>query len=282
MKLLTLDMGVDVPSARLEDRLDALGAIIKEKRPEFFALQNVSKDIIKKVCGTPWGARYKVVHPPYKFETRKQPTVALFSTYPAEDSEALAFHENVTGKVMEKGFYVMYDKQKQAHVISISTTILEQPLKNSEIRERQLNEAFLSLADDEDTFVIGNFCLDGDIDGDLTLRGGWKDAWLCVPGNTSDNGNTYDPAKNLLIGEDPFGASRPDRIFFKTRRYHLDSIEMVGMNSYQPKSGSAIHASTHFGLLAQFSPLDTLLAPNPSEMVGCIFNRPQLDFASAK
>ncbi len=281
MKLLTLDMGT-VPTDQLESRLDALGAIIKDKRPEFFALQNISKDMIKKIPTLPWGSRYTVIHPPFKFETRKQPTVALFSTYPAQDQEALRFHENGTGKVMQKGFFVMYDKQKQAHVISVNTTMLEQPLKCSEIRERQLNEAFLSVKDDEDVFIIGNFCLDNDIDGDLKLRGGWKDAWLCVDGNTSNNGNTYDPAKNLLIGEDPFGAGRPDRIFFKTRRYRLDSIEMVGMDPYQPKSGSAIHASTHFGLLAQFSPLDNLLPPNPSEMVGCIFNRPLLDLPVAQ
>ncbi len=284
MKLLTLDMGADIPNTRLEDRLDALGTIIKEKRPEFFALQNVNNETIKKVCGSTWGTRYKVVHPQYKFETRKQPTVALFSTYPPEDSATVAFHENATHKVVEKGYYVMYDKQKQAHVINISTTLLEQPLKDSEMRERQLNEAFLSLLDDEDAFIIGNFCLDGDIDGDLTLRGGWKDAWLCIPGNTSENGNTYDPEKNLLVKEDPFGAGRPDRIFFKTRRYKLDSVEVVGTSSFQPKTGSAIHASKHFGLLAQFSPLDTLLPSTKPEMVACSFNRPQLsvDFASSK
>lgn len=279
MKLLTLDMG-DIPNGQLDVRVDALGAIIKDKRPEFFALQNVSKDIIKKISGTPWGTRYKVVYPPYKYETRKLPIVALFSTYPAEEAKTLGFHEDATSKSIQNGLYIMYDKQKHPHVISVNTTMLEEPLKASEIRERQLNESFLSVIDHEDAFVIGNFCLDCDIDGDLTLRGGWKDAWLCIPGNTSDNGNTYDPAKNLLIGEDPFGAGRPDRIFFKTRRYRLDSIEMV-TDPYQPKIGPAIHASKHFGLLAQFSPLDTLLPSTPSEMVGCIFNRPELEFPAA-
>lgn len=275
MKLLTLDMGSGT-NTRLEDRLDALGAIIKDKRPEFFALQNVSNETIKKIGGTTWGTRYKVVHPPYKFETRKQPTVALFSTYPSQDAATVAYHEDATHKVLQKGYFVMYDKQKQAHVISVSTTFLEQKLKDSEIRERQLNEAFLSLLDDEDAFLMGDFCLDGDIDGDLTLRGGWKDAWLCVSGNTSSNGNTYDPEKNLLVKEDPFGAGRPDRIFFKTRRYKLDSIELVGLDPYTPRTGSPIHASTHFGLLAQFTPLDQLLPSSSSEMVSCVFNRPTL------
>lgn len=269
-------MGPNVPNVRLEDRLDALGAIIKDKRPEFFALQNVSNETIKKISATTWGARYKVVHPPYKFDTRKQPTVALFSTYPSQDTQTVSYHENATQKVLQKGYYVMFDKQKQPHVINVCTTLLEQPLKASEVRERQLNEAFLSLVDDEDAFILGNFCIDSDIDGELTLRGGWKDAWLSLPGHTSSTGHTYDPDRNTLVKEDPFGAGRPDRIFFKTRRYKLDSVEVVGKDAYQPRSGSAIHASTHFGLLAQFTMLDHLLPSTPPEMVGCIFNRPQL------
>ena len=282
MKLLTMDMGVNVPF--LQERLDALGSIVQTKKPEFLALQNVSNETIKRISSTAWGTLYKVVHPPYKFETRTKPTVALFSTYPPQDSASVFYHENATAKVLQKGFYVMYDKQKQPHVISICTTLLEEGLKKSEVRERQLNEGFLSLLDDEDSFVLGNCCLDSDIDGDLELRGGWKDAWLTIPGNTASNGNTYDPEKNALIKDDPFGPGRPDRIFFKTRRYKLDSVEVVGKETHQPVRGPALHASTHFGLLAQFSPLDQLLPSVEPSMVGCIFKRTQwsLQFQQSK
>lgn len=273
MKLLTFDMGTD--SARLQERLEALGKIIQSKRPEFVALQNVSNETIKRINGFPWCTLYKAIHPPYKFETRSKPTVALFAIYPAEDSAVMSYHETSTNRILQKGYYLMYDKQKEAHVITVCTTTLEAGLKFSATREKQLNEAFLSLADDEDAFILGDFCLDDDIDGDLALEGGWKDAWLSVPGNTSSNGYTYDPDKNPLIKEDPHGPGRPDRIFFKTRRYKLDSIEVVGREPYTPARGSAVTVSTHYGLFAQFTPTDQLLPSNESKLVSVVFNRTQ-------
>ena len=167
----------------------------------------------------------------------------------------------------------MYNKQKEPHVITVCTTTLEAGLKHSSVREKQLNEAFLSLVDDEDAFVLGDFCLDNDIDGDLTLEGGWKDAWLCIPGNTTSNGDTYVPDKNPLIKEDPLGPGRPDRIFFKTRRYKLDSIEIVGQEPYSPARGPAVTVSTHYGLFAQFTPTEQVLPKNKSTVVSVYFNR---------
>ena len=273
MKLLTFDMGTD--SARLQDRLEALGKIVHSKRPEFLALQNVSNEAIKRIKGFPWCSLYTATHPPYKFETRTKPTVALFTTYPAEDSASMTYHETSTNRVLQKGFYIMYNKQKEPHVITVCTTSLEAGLKSSLTREKQLNEAFLSLADDEDAFILGGFCLDDDIDGDITLESGWKDAWLSVPGNSSSNGYTYDPTNNPLIKEDPHGPGRPDRLFFKTRRYKLDSIEVVGREPYAPARGSAVTVSTHYGLFAQFTPTDQLLPSHESTMVSAVFNRTQ-------
>lgn len=272
MKLLTFDMG---DSSKLQDRLDALGKIVQSKRPEFLALQNVSNETIKRIKGFSWGSLYTAIHPPYTFETRTKPTVALFSTYPPEDSATMTYHETSTNRVLQKGYYIMYNKQKEAHVITVCTTTLEAGLKHSSIREKQLNEAFLSLAEDGDAFVLGNFCIDDDIDGDLTLQGGWKDAWLSIPGHSSSSGHTYDPEKNPLIKEDPLGPGRPDRIFFKTSHYKLDSVEIVGREPYEPPRGAAVTVSTHYGLLAQFTPTDQTLPKSPSSLVSAIFNRTQ-------
>lgn len=273
MKLLTFDMGTD--SSKVLERLEALGKIVQSKRPEFVALQNVSNETIKRINGFPWCTLFTAIHPPYKFETRTKPTVALFSTYPAEDSAVMSYDKTSTNRVLQKGYYIMYNKQKEAHVITVCTTTLEAGLKNSLTREKQLNEAFHSLTDSEDVFILGDFCLDDDIDGDLTLEGGWKDAWLSVPGNTSSNGYTYDPDKNPLIKEDPHGPGRPDRIFFKTRHYKLDSIEVVGRELYSPARGPAVTVSTHYGLFAQFTPTDQLLPSNESKDVPVVFNRTQ-------
>ena len=167
----------------------------------------------------------------------------------------------------------MYDKQKQPYVICVATTSLEEGLKASEVRERQLNEALLAMTADEDAFLLGDLSLDNDIDGELTLKGGWQDAWLKIPGNTETSGYTYNPEKNPLIKEDPFGPGRPDRLFFKTRHYKLDSVELVGVEPYQLPQGTAVTISTHYGLFAQFSPLEVPDPKGESAIVSAFFNR---------
>jgi len=268
MKLLSFNMGPgDLPD--LPNRVEALGELVKAKRPEFVALQNVTNETIKKVTGTTWAARYNVVQPPYKYETRKKPTVALFSTYPAQDNNTVSYHETNSGRLLLRGYYVMYDKQKQPYVICVSTTSLENGLKAAEFREKQLNEACLSMVDAEDAFLLGDLSLDNDIDGELSLRGGWMDAWLSIPGNTESTGYTYNPDKNPLIKEDPFGPGRPDRVLFKTRHYKLDSVDLVGT---EPSKGG-ITISNHYGLLVQLSPLDEVKPPVERSIISAVFKK---------
>lgn len=269
MKVLTfrLDPGSGV------DVLDALGKLVQQKRPEFLAVQNVTNDQVKKILASTWGTGYKVTHPAYKYETRKNPTVAIFSTYPVEDSATVTYHESDTDKVLQKSYYIMYDKTRKAYVVSVGSTTLESGLKASELREKQLNEACLSMIDDGDAFLVGDFSLDNDIDGELTLKGGWRDAWLSIPGHTESNGYTYNPDKNPLIKEDPFGPGRPDRIFFKSRHYNLDRVELVGVEPYQLPRGPAVTISSHYGLLAHLTPLDNPIPRAEPVLVAAMFKR---------
>lgn len=271
MKLLTFYMGVEVTA----DRLDALGHVVRVKRPEFIALQNVTNENIKKVLAAPWATHYTAIQPPYKFETRKKPTVAILSSYPATDPKTLKYHETATDRMLQRGYYVMYDKQNKPFVICVATTTLEEGLKVSELREKQLNEACLSMVDDVDAFLLGNLCLDDDIDGEILLQGGWMDAWLSIPGNTQSNGFTYNPDKNPLIKEDPFGPGRPDRVLFKSKHYKLDSVELVGVEPVQLSGGTGVTISNHYGLFVQLSPLelDEAAPKAKPSIVSAIFKR---------
>ena len=269
MKVLTIRL--DPGSG--PDVLDALGKLVQQKRPEFLAVQNVTNDQVKKILKSTWGTPYKVTHPAYRYETRKNPTVAIFSKYPEEDSVTVTYHESATKKVLQKSYYSMHHKRRKSPcVISVGSTTLERGLNESKVRERQLNEACLSMIDDGDAFLVGDFSLDNNIDGALILKGGWEDAWLAIAGNTECNGYTYNPDKNPLIKEDPF-AGRPDRIFLKLRHYSLDRVELVGVEPYQVTQGPAVTISSHYGLLAHLTPLDDPIPTAEPETVAATFKR---------
>lgn len=267
MKLLTVDMCMQ--AGQLQERLEALGKLVQSKRPEFVALQNVSNEVVKKITSSGWGARYNLINPPTKYETRTKPTVAILSTYPAQDSSTLRYHETASNKVLLKGYFVMYDKQKQPHIISICTTHLEEGKEASETREKQINEAFLSLTDDEDCFVLGDFSLLNDIDGDLHLNGGWRDAWVT---SGKGDGDTFVPSANPLIKNKEEPRGRPDRVFYKTMRYQLDSVEVVGKGSV---SGAGLQISPHFAVLVCFTALEHQNPPLEPPEVPCFFKRAQ-------
>lgn len=270
MKILTMDMGRYNPQD--QERFDALGKLLMDKRPEFVALQNVNNDIVKRIQSSAWGTKYKVAHPLTTFETRAKRTVCVLSTYPVEDCKVLTYDHGLTScKIMVKAYFIMYDKQKQAHVITVCSTHLDPGLETSEIRECQVNEAFYSLRDDQDCFVAGGFNFINDIDGEASLEGGWVDTWLSVPGNTTVNGHTYIPNAKHALKEDGFGIQRADGIFFKSVRYKLDSVEVVG----KPVAGASASVFPHFGVLASFSNLDVLRRPNRFTEVPCVFKRPQ-------
>ena len=263
------------PAASVQVRLDALGVIVRSKKPEFIALQNVTRDTIKRIKSSTWATRYDLIQPPCTFETRNKPTIALLSTYPAEDKVVIEYHEAATPQLgLLKGYYVMNDKQKKPFVICVATTSLDVGLKYSTLREKQLNEACICMIKAEECFLMGGFGLDNDLDGALTLNGGWRDAWLEIDGNTDSGGYTYDPSKNPLIKDDAFGPGRPDRLFYKTRQYRLDSMELAGnTHTATSKPGAPETVSTHYGLLTQFSSLDIMKPRVEPSLEPVIFNR---------
>ena len=270
MKFLTVNMSLEV--GLVQERIVALGKLVKSKRPEFIALQNVTVEMIKNLKRTPWGSRYESVYPPTTYESRGKPTLAILSTYPPHNHISLPYHDTTKNRMLLKGYYLMHDKQKKPHIISLCTTQLEVGKDMTETREIQMNEALLSLTGEEDCFVLGDFGLIDNIDGEVHLNGRWKDCWLSVGGNTPKDGETYVPASNPLIRDKTEAGRRPDRALYKTRRYKLESVEVIGK---EPIDG--VHVSSHFAVLATFNLLDpdSYLPREKSVDVACFFDRPQ-------
>ncbi|KAI9905437.1 hypothetical protein PsorP6_014406 [Peronosclerospora sorghi] len=88
----------------------------------------------------------------------------------------------------------------------------------------------------------------------IGLPCGWKDLWLSVPGNSEENGYTFDGTRNSLVTSRSF-RSRLDRMYFysapgeEASRCVFNKIEIVG----QEKIGDGLWPSDHFGLLSTFT-----------------------------
>jgi endonuclease/exonuclease/phosphatase family metal-dependent hydrolase len=110
------------------------------------------------------------------------------------------------------------------------------------------------------------------------LPNSWIDLWLSIPGNTEENGYTYDGKKNGLVSNHSY-QNRFDRMYFypgqafqskknptlSTRtiqlktgetKHFLKKIEMIGQEPIQTlqveKKNPYLWPSDHFGLLATF------------------------------
>lgn len=264
MKLLTINIRCEEPG--LQNRLDELGKIIKSRRPDFIAIQDVTIDVGKHIKAAQWAQRYHFLMPPPRFETRNKPSVAILSTFPSEESKALQYEGAKPTEVLLRGYYVMYDKNRQPHVVTIVTTHVQNEPEDTMIREKQLNEAMGMLDEYEDVWLLGDFNIIREIDGELSLVGNWKDAWMEGEGNTCASGDTYVPLNNSLIKNKALPSGRPDRIFYKSRHYCFESIELVGTNPVM---------SSHYGVLVTLYQREGQL-PSPSTTPGviCTFNRP--------
>ncbi|XP_065888741.1 uncharacterized protein [Dysidea avara] len=263
MKLLTINIRCDEPG--IQERLDELGKVVKSKRPEFIAIQDITVDVGRKVQAAPWAQRYHFLMPPARYDTRNKPSVALLSAYPSQESKSLQYEGAKPTEVLLRSYYVMFDKSRQPHVVTIVTTHMENEPEDTMIREKQLNEAMGMLDDHEDVWLLGDFNIMRDIDGPLSLGGEWKDGWL-ESGSSCEDGDTFVPSKNPLIKNKGLPSARPDRIFYKSRRYCFESMELVGSDPV---------ISSHFGvLLTLYQQEGNLADAMATPGVICAFNRP--------
>lgn len=264
MKLLTINISCEHPG--LQDRLDELGKIVKSKRPDFIAIQDVTIETGKQIKAASWAQRYHFLMPPARFETRNKPSVAILSTYPAEETKALHYEGAKPTEVLLRSIYAMYDKSRQPHLITIVTTHVQNEPEDTMIREKQLNEAMAMLDEYDDVWLLGDFNIIREIDGTQSIAGDWKDAWIEEEGNTCASGDTYVPSSNPLIKNKSLPSGRPDRIFYKSRRYCFESIELVGTDPV---------ISSHFGiLLTLYQHEGHLPTASSTPRIICTFKRP--------
>ena len=256
-------MNLCVEAGDVERRLQALEQLVRAKKPEFIALQGVSNDTLSTIKTSAWGTRYPhLAQPPIKYETRTKPTVAILSTFPVLKSKTVYYEDTAAHRLAIIGYYVLHDKSKLQQYICVSSTLMDRGPEHSHLRENEVNQLMHEMIEDEECFILGDLGLLHSVDGELVLSGGWQDAWI-ASGNTG-GGYTIDWRKNSLIHTSI--QSRPDRILFKSLRYGLESIEVVGEEKY-----SGTHISPHFGVFSTFVHLDTILPDHPNSILPCSF-----------
>ena len=271
-------MGMEIGNAKPQDKLDALGRLVQTHKPEFVVLQSLNTETIKLLRVQNWAMKYKVNTPPVTYDNRKKPSCAVMSIYPSNDMKFFNYRDPDTYRYALWCYFPRTDKQKNIHPLVVATTQLEQgPERDQSLtREKQLNQALFCLQDNEDCFFLSDFGLIDAIDGEIEYDGGWKDAYLTL-GSPPDAGDTFVPESNTLIKDKSIPSFRPDRVLYKTRRYALDSIQLVAMET---DPGLTTHISNHFGIMATFHLLDNgsfLPAVAPPSGVPCSFTRPDLE-----
>lgn len=279
VKLLTLNMSMELNTT--PKRLEVLGQLVTQKRPDFIALQSVTMDSLKKMATMSWCAPYRASTFPSASEQGWQTTCAILSCHPPKYTKFFQFTNPEAHQQLLYAYYVMHDREKKAHIVTIATTQLRIGVTEDDsfARERHLNQAMNHFKEEEDCFLAGDFSIVDVVDGNQHLDGGWSDVWLCFPGNTPETGHTHVPDANTMIRIDKYHPrSRPDRIFFRSRRYRPDAIEMIFKDPVAELNDQ--HLSTHYGLLATFTVYPTdyfhplLFAPE----IHCTFLRPKYTF----
>ena len=270
MKVLMFSMCLEARA--IQDRVAQLGRLVLSLKPDFIALQNVNLEIAKNVLKMAWGARYHLVQPNITYDMRTKPCNVIFSAYPPQDVKTREFEDTEENRSLFYAYFVMYDKKRQPHIVTLANVRLDTNPSSTDLRESQLNQTLYMLREEDDAIVLGDMNLHPKRDGDLELYGGWQDAWLAA-GRDPDGGNTVDPSKNSFIVDKQQAAWRPDRIFFRLSRYQLESVEMVGT---QPFGDPELFISEHFGLVANLVPCEPVgsnVNP-PATDLFCSFNRP--------
>ena len=256
-------MNLCVEVGNVERRLQALEELVRDRKPDFIALQGVGNNTLSYIKTSAWGTRYPhLARPPVKYETRIKDTVAILSTFPVLKSRTVHYEDTAAQRLAIIGKYGVNDKSNIQHNICISSTLLDRGPEHSNLRENEINQLMHEMIEDEDCFIVGDLGLLLWVDGELVLSAGWKDAWT-ASGNAG-GGYTMDSGKNSLIRTGV--KSRPDRILFRSQRYRLESTEVVGLKKYR-----GTHISPHFGVFSTFVHLDATLPDHPKSAMPCSF-----------
>ncbi|KAF3788358.1 Tyrosyl-DNA phosphodiesterase 2 [Nymphaea thermarum] len=213
----------------LNERMRALGELIKQHDPHIICMQEVTPDIYEIFKKSSWWNAYHCsvsdrlasVRPYFCMQLSKL-LVKGFHRYP--------FNNSIMGRELcLADLDVGAGKQ-----LVVATSHLESPCPApprwdqmySKERIVQANETLERLKAFPNAIFCGDMNWDDKLDGTFPLVEGWIDAWLELrPG---ENGWTYDTKGNEMLSGNRTLQKRLDRVICNLRDFQIASIDMIG------------------------------------------------------
>ena len=243
-----LSWNIYFPSVKMRERMEALGQIVQELEPDILAFQEVTPENLALLRNQPWFSRYHMIPPDISNEVDH--SVVILSVFPVDKWFPHPFKK--APYTNRKIITAELKNAVSSPRFVVGVTHLVHARQNSIQRELQLRETLQVLSPYDNVCVMGDMnILSGgaEVDGVVVLPSSWIDAWLSFPGNTDNNGYTYDQSKNPLValkrrGKSGILKARCDRVFCKLSDFKVKEMRIVG----DKLTNSKILPSDHYGL----------------------------------
>ena len=248
IKMLTYNIWLS--DEKMQKRMEALGEIVEDREPHLLTFQEVTHDNLAVLQEQRWFSRYHLVPwPPDLAKEGKSHFVVILSSFPVERWQVYTLKTSPRNRTLVVAETKSSFSSAEVGFV-IATTHLAYSAYNTRLREEQLKESIKIISAYDNVCVMGDLNIEDKVDGDIILPSPWIDAWLSIPGNTDNNGYTWDRSKTPFtsvvkksVNATSYQA-RLDRVLCKLSDFKVKEMRIVG--DKMTKSG--ILPSDHFGL----------------------------------
>jgi len=249
MEIRILTFNIWRSTEKMRERMEALGEIVEDLEPDLVTYQEVTRDNLAILQEQRWFSRYHLILP--NVTKQERPELAILSSYPVEKWQVYPFKYSDFPR--QRRIVVAETHSSSASGSAkfvIAATHLVHSGFNTKLREEQLKESIKIISAYDNVCVMGDLNIEDKVDGDIILPSPWIDAWLSIPGNTDNNGYTWDRSKTPFtsvlkksVNATSYQA-RLDRVLCKLSDLKVKEMRIVG----DKVTKSGILASDHFGL----------------------------------
>lgn len=253
----------------MQARMEALGDLIWEHRPDIMCFQEVTPDSYEMFQKSSWWMLYKcsvskemaIQNPYFCMQLCKLP-VKCYSCKPFANS------------AMGRELCVAEVDIHADKTLVVATSHLESPCPGpptwdqmySKERVEQAKEAVRLLEKNPNVIFCGDMNWDDKLDGQFPFPDGWVDAWMEL--RPQEEGWTYDTKSNKMLSANRSLRKRLDRFICRLQDFKLSEIEMIGteeipglsyckekkVKGQVKKITLPVLPSDHYGLLLTISP----------------------------